>query len=491
MTAIIRCALRDAPFLPFSLTLLPTHSYLLIHALVFFHALPFSPSQMRSELLARNSSMFGQHRLSQDGGYDRDLRLTSRLGGADPLVQGSSYGSGYGSGYATNGVRYVPPRPRGAAAVAQARHGQTMDFFAPLSAAYPEDVLCPAARRSPRTVGASIGLTASATLPSLVRRGGSPRRVPHPLSPAPIRLMSQATRDKTREQLERARFASQAEDERARTMREVMNGPARQERIKRQNHQELEDRNARYLDRKASFYEEQHRAKNAWDAESAMESARGQMIGALRTEAVRPVLSGRAAAAAAVVVGEPAHPWEQQHQPPHRQQSSATANQRSYMYDDELASGSELPPVRRSGGPLSTPGGTNHGAHQPLDAWGSPGTEMGSASHGSGTHHPATDGCALRQPDVGTPLPCITALHTAAAPAPSSTMSSTAAAFPLVFPCPPSLLMFLPTSLHDQRPARSYQLPRHAPHLSEDTSRRGQAAERSRPAAPQHTRAPH
>lgn len=204
--------------------------------------------------------------------------------------------------------------------------------------------------------------------------------------------MSQATRDKTREQLERARFASQAEDERARTMREVMNGPARQERIKRQNHQELEDRNARYLDRKASFYEEQHRAKNAWDAESAMESARGQMIGALRTEAVRPVLSGRAAAAAAVVVGEPAHPWEQQHQPPHRQQSSATANQRSYMYDDELASGSELPPVRRSGGPLSTPGGTNHGAHQPLDAWGSPGTEMGSASHGSGTHHPATDG---------------------------------------------------------------------------------------------------
>jgi hypothetical protein len=77
-----------------------------------------------------------------------------------------------------------------------------------------------------------------------------------------------------------------------------------------------EDRAVRRDERQTAMEQDRHRAKQAWDAERALQDARGAMVGSIRAAAVRPVLSGRAAAAAAAVVGWP----------------------------DELASGSELPP---------------------------------------------------------------------------------------------------------------------------------------------------
>ena len=251
--------------------------------------LSFDLHESRAELLARSSSMVGAR--VPAGGDDGALRLTSCLSGGSP----------------TTSATYPYRAGRGAAAVAASRAGgPSVNFFAPVGAAYPEDVVGgDGSLRSPRALGSSVSLQ------SLGRA-----------APSPMRFMSATTRAATRELLERARTSMVAEDERASLMREILAGPARQERLVRLSHMDSEDRAVRRDEKQTAMEQDRHRAKQAWDAEMGMQLARGAMVSSIRAAAVRPVLSGRAAAAAAAVVG-----WPDE-----------------LASGSEIASGSELPP---------------------------------------------------------------------------------------------------------------------------------------------------
>jgi len=162
-----------------------------------------------------------------------------------------------------------------------------------------------------------------------------------------------------RAELERTRLASEVEDERARTMRQVMYGDARQERLLREGHLDAVDRHARSDERRATFHTEQQRARQAWETETGMQLSRSALVGAMRSESVRPVLSGKAAAAAAAVVGWPdealsAPPQQHRVSPPDALGSTQVTHSRN------LTSPSELPPVdggqlRRSPSAYYTP----------------------------------------------------------------------------------------------------------------------------------------
>jgi hypothetical protein len=195
----------------------------------------------------------------KSGGDDGALRLTSCLSG----------------GSLTTSATYPVRAGRGAAAVAASRAGgPSVNFFAPVGAAYPEDVVGgDGSLRSPRGLGSSVSLQ------SLGRA-----------APSPMRFMSATTRAATRELLERARTSMVAEDERACLMREILAGSARQERLVRLSHMDSEDRAVRRDERQTAMEQDRHRAKQAWDAERALQDARGAMVGSIRAAAVRPVL---------------------------------------------------------------------------------------------------------------------------------------------------------------------------------------------------------
>lgn len=105
-----------------------------------------------------------------------------------------------------------------------------------------------------------------------------------------VRVLSVATRNATHELLERARTSLQADEDGAftkRSARLIQN----QERLGRLSHMDSVDRAVRRHEKQTALQQNQHRYKQQWETETAMKLARETMVGAMRTNAVRPVLT--------------------------------------------------------------------------------------------------------------------------------------------------------------------------------------------------------